>query len=295
MKTRVSVVGWVFLLMVGVSYFGYYFISMLRIENFMLQNGLGTILLGLPAAAYLMLQEKKDRKKVRFHCLPWKAVLLLIVITIALEMVTIEINMATSLIFSDYTTQAISADVLSSGLIISLICMAVLPAVFEELSFRAAFFQEYRNAYGAWAGALLSGFLFGIYHMNMRQFVYAFICGVFFALLVEATDSIVSSMLLHFFMNAISCITIYASKDVADISTEMSEAAQTQYILAQMIAFLPAAMLGAALLVICYIALAKCCGQYDYVKELFSLENIRSGRRIGSEQTEGRESFRTPW
>jgi hypothetical protein len=171
--------------------------------------------------------------------------------------------------------------------------MAVLPAIFEELSFRGAFFQEYRDAYGAWAGALISGFLFGIYHMNMRQFVYAFLCGVFFALLIEATDSIAASMLLHFLMNTISCLAIYVSSFFAEESVQMAEEAERQYLLTQLLNFFPIAVFGLALLVLCYIGLAKCCGRYAYIKALFSWRSLSFQERIGSRQEEG--EGRAPW
>lgn len=294
MKTRLSMVGWVFLLMMVVSYFGYSFIMLFQIQDYMLRNGLGTILLGLPAAAFLLLQDKPKKEKVRFHLLSWKAVILLIIIAIALELVTIEINIATSFIFSSYATDAISADVSSSTFLISLICMAVLPAIFEELSFRGVFFQEYRDAYGTWAGAVLSGLLFGIYHMNMRQFIYAFICGVLFALLVEATDSIASSMLLHFLLNSISCVAIYAVSRLPENTEELTAEAQRQYLLMQLITFFPIAMIGLGIFIVSYIGLAKCCGRYENIKELFSMQNITSGRRIGSMQAEGKQREKTP-
>jgi hypothetical protein len=230
---------------------------------------------------------------VRFHLLSWKAVLLLFVIAIALELVTIEINIATSFIFSSYTTDMISTDVSSSPFLVSLICMAVLPAVFEELSFRGAFFQEYRAAYGAWAGALISGFLFGIYHMNMRQFIYAFLCGVFFALLIEATDSIASSMLLHFLMNTISCFAIYISSAFQEESTQITAEAQRQYLLTQLLSFFPVAVFGLALLVLCYIGLAKCCGRYEDIKAMFSWKSLSFRERVGSSQEPG--EGKAPW
>ncbi len=113
MKTKLSVIGWVFLLMMVVSSFAASFISLFNIQDHMLENGLSTILLGLPAVAFLLLQEKTRKEKVRFHWLNWKAILLLMIIAIALELVTIEINIATSFIFSSYTTDAISGGIFS--------------------------------------------------------------------------------------------------------------------------------------------------------------------------------------
>ncbi len=294
MRARITTIGWVFFLMIAISWFGSYFIQWSGIQDTMLQNGFGTILLGLPAALYLVFQEKPNREKLRFHWLSWKAVLLLVVIAVALELVTIEINIATSFIFSSYTTDVITEDVSSSSFLVSLLCMAVLPAVFEELSFRGAFFQEYRAAFGSWAGIIFSAFLFGIYHLNMRQFVYAFICGILFSLLIEATDSIASSMFLHFLMNMISCLAIFATLNMPEEANQMAEVAERQYLLMYMLNFFPIAVFGLIILIVSYIGLAKCCGRYEDIKALFSWKNIVSGKRIGSEQQD-LQAERLPW
>ena len=50
----------------------------------------------------------------------------------------------------------------------------------------------------------MSGLVFGLFHLNINQFCYAFVIGVVFAFLVEATGSIWSSVLAHFAINTYS-------------------------------------------------------------------------------------------
>jgi len=45
--------------------------------------------------------------------------------------------------------------------------------------------------------------------MNLNQALYAFVLGIFLALLVEATGSLFSSMLFHFIYNAQSCCMMF--------------------------------------------------------------------------------------
>jgi hypothetical protein len=52
--------------------------------------------------------------------------------------------------------------------------------------------------------ALMNGLMFGILHLNINQFVYAFVLGVVMAYIVYYTGSIFPSMLLHFCINGIS-------------------------------------------------------------------------------------------
>ena len=65
-------------------------------------------------------------------------------------------------------------------------------------------------------------------HMNLNQACYAFVIGIAFALLVEATGSIFSSILCHFVFNAQSvCIMYMANYFMPQIYEEGSELAQS--------------------------------------------------------------------
>lgn len=55
-----------------------------------------------------------------------------------------------------------------------------------------------------WVAALISALIFGGYHGNLVQAVYAALLGFFFALILEWTGNIFSSFLLHFGANASS-------------------------------------------------------------------------------------------
>ena len=56
---------------------------------------------------------------------------------------------------------------------------------------------------------LLSSLLFGLMHMNFNQAPYAFALGVAMAVLVEATGSLWSSVLMHVIFNAQSVLLMY--------------------------------------------------------------------------------------
>ena len=52
--------------------------------------------------------------------------------------------------------------------------------------------------------ALMSGLLFGCFHLNINQALYAFVMGIVFAYMVEATGSLWSSVIAHFAVNTYS-------------------------------------------------------------------------------------------
>lgn len=83
-----------------------------------------------------------------------------------------------------------------------------LPGVIEELLYRGIMLHAFRKR-SIWTGVLVSGLSFGFMHMNFNQILYAVYLGILFALVVEATDSLLSTMLLHMLFNAINTAQLY--------------------------------------------------------------------------------------
>lgn len=83
------------------------------------------------------------------------------------------------------------------------ILLAVIPPLVEELVFRGIFFGSYRKA-GMSGAAIMSGLIFGCFHLNINQGLYAFAIGIVFAYMVEATGSLWSSVIAHFAINTYS-------------------------------------------------------------------------------------------
>lgn len=125
-----------------------------------------------------------------------------------------------SLLFSpNLISETVTDSVLQKGVIITLITSALFPAIVEEFTFRGVLYSQYRNERPIKA-ALLSGLCFGLMHMNFNQFSYAFVLGMILALLIEASGSIIPSMLVHFTFNAVSIVAVFVSES-ASISSGM--------------------------------------------------------------------------
>ena len=115
------------------------------------------------------------------------------------------INMISSLFVENGVSETLTRTVESNSLIVNLLVIALLPAVVEEIIFRGIIFNGYkkRNPFKA---ALLSAFLFGLIHMNINQFSYAFVIGILFALLTYVTGSVIPSIIAHFIVNGTSVV-----------------------------------------------------------------------------------------
>lgn len=138
---------------------------------------------------------------------------------------------AISMLFVDNTVVSLSEFMLEIPFPIMLFLMAVTPAFCEEVVFRGVVYGGYRKDGKKFWAVILSGLMFGIMHMNLNQALYAFAIGILLALLFEATDSILTTMLFHFVYNAQSCCLMYLMEammpgfysDAANMTTSQEE------------------------------------------------------------------------
>lgn len=85
--------------------------------------------------------------------------------------------------------------------LLSVLLMAVIPAICEELLFRGIVLHGLRSRFSDWGAILLSAIMFALMHGNLQQLVYPFILGAIMGWLVLRTGSLVSSILVHFINN----------------------------------------------------------------------------------------------
>ncbi len=194
----------VFQLIVGVlTYFG----IDIFMGSYALQIIYSQVLFLAPALVYMIFFHK-DIRLLRFKKIRISTIFLCILLYICIIPVLNFLNALSML----YSTNVISDVIFSMGdeipFVFSWLIIAVMPAFFEEAVYRGIFYNTYRLRAG-FGAALLSGLLFGAVHGNLNQFTYAFVLGVVFALIVEATDSLWSTVVCHMLLNSVSISTIY--------------------------------------------------------------------------------------
>lgn len=91
---------------------------------------------------------------------------------------------------------------------LSLLLMAVLPAIGEELLIRGSLFPALSTR-NVWFGILMSALMFSLMHANPLQTVHQFGLGIVLALVVAISGSLWASVIVHFVNNFIS-ITLTA-------------------------------------------------------------------------------------
>ena len=85
--------------------------------------------------------------------------------------------------------------------------IAILPAIFEELFIRKGVFGILRGK-GPIFACIVSALIFATIHMNISQFIFAFLVGILFGIVREKTGKLYPTMILHFVNNGFAVIQI---------------------------------------------------------------------------------------
>lgn len=89
------------------------------------------------------------------------------------------------------------------GWIVTIIAPIIFAPIFEELLFRGVVLKN-SEPMGQLFAIIMSGIIFGLWHENYPQFLFATVLGCFSAFMVMKTRSVIPSMIAHFFINSIS-------------------------------------------------------------------------------------------
>lgn len=276
--------------------------------SFAVQLLFSQVLFFMPVVIY-MLCTKTSVKLFRFKKINIITILLCVLLYLCLSPVLNFINAVSML----YSTNVIS-DVMFGvsdevPFVLGLLLIAILPALCEELTYRGFFYNTYRREYPLGA-VIMCGLLFGLVHGNLNQFTYACVLGMVFALILEATDSIWSTITVHFLVNMSSVAIIYVMPLIirflesmynAYVSAGNTQAADMivnalgtdefsmeavmgigagplpkDAVLQMIGSYAVLALIGTVLAFFLYRFIAKRSGRWDYIKYIFTPKSKRT-------------------
>ena len=94
----------------------------------------------------------------------------------------------------------------SPGLLEQIFVTCISVPIIEELLFRGVVFKVLRRWIPFAFAMLISSVLFGLYHGNLVQFIYATICGLMLAYFYERYRSIIAPIIAHIAMNLVAVL-----------------------------------------------------------------------------------------
>jgi membrane protease YdiL (CAAX protease family) len=79
--------------------------------------------------------------------------------------------------------------------------VVLLGPVAEELVFRGTILDRLKTSFSFWTANVIQAALFGVFHLNVIQGLYAFCLGLVLGLVVKVTGTIIGSMMTHILFN----------------------------------------------------------------------------------------------
>ena len=114
---------------------------------------------------------------------------------------------------------ALSPSESGRGFVLTLLLVAVSPAVCEEALFRGPILRGLLSRFSPIGAALLTGILFGLFHGDIWRFLPSALLGVGLSAIALASDSIVPAMVAHFVNNACLLVLVHRGLDATEAGT----------------------------------------------------------------------------
>lgn len=171
----------------------------------------------LPLLLFKVVTKGKTKEIFKFCCFK-KISAKTILLCVILGVVVFFLNVFVSNFFNNlialfgYKHTSSSSSTISAtwgGFFLNLLCTAVLPAICEETLHRGLLLNG-NSMRGIKKSVLISGFLFGLLHLNIEQFFYATIIGLFLGYLCWGCSSVYPCIIVHFMNNAMSVFFSFA-------------------------------------------------------------------------------------
>ncbi len=163
--------------------------------------------IGIPIFLYLM---KKDKKRFKTKLTgakekSWKYIFIVLIAVFGCVGLNNLLTL-TQLAQISESYQEVAEAFYSPSLMIQILGLGILAPILEELLFRGVIYTRLKVFTSQMKAALLSALLFGVFHGNLVQTVYAFVCGMLLAWVYDKYNSIAAPIFAHICLNITSVL-----------------------------------------------------------------------------------------
>lgn len=173
---------------------------------------LAVIMIPLYAIGYpisFLIVKKRDAGKLEKHRMGVGQFILAFMMAYGLmivgNIIGLVVTAGIGLIKGEPVGNALLSIVSEGNIWISAIYTVLLAPVFEEILFRKLICDRVIK-YGQYTAIIISGLMFGLFHMNFNQFFYAAFLGIFFAFIYVKTGNLKYTIGLHMMVNFLGSV-----------------------------------------------------------------------------------------
>lgn len=242
------------------------------------------------AVLYMVITKTRFREDLQVRKYRLSTFFLSLVVLITASPMASLLNVVSQFFAKNSTSGAIFDITKNVPMWLGILIIGCLPGFVEETLYRGVIFTAFRKR-SVLTGIVISALCFGLMHLNFNQMLYAVYLGVIFALIVEATGSLVSTMILHMLFNAVNTAYVYilpvlfkwmekysAEYATMDIEALFDTAPTNSQLMMTTVFLIPFAVGGLVLTVLLLKTIAKMNGR------MLTMESIR-GRKEEMEGT----------
>jgi membrane protease YdiL (CAAX protease family) len=108
------------------------------------------------------------------------------------------------------------------AIVLGLLHIALVPAICEEVMFRGYIMRAFENSWGIWPAILISGLVFGLFHIQLTNLIPLATLGVLLALVTWLSGSLLPAIAAHFVNNgsAVILVTLYPEMAMTEMDLE---------------------------------------------------------------------------
>ena len=115
--------------------------------------------------------------------------------------------------FMAHSYDQVAETIYSSNIFVQIVYVIFLGPIVEELIFRGVLYTRLKRMFGLWAAAITASVLFGIFHGNISQGIYAFLFSMALIFVYEKYKKIEAPIIFHMVGNSMGVLVTYLAKD----------------------------------------------------------------------------------
>ncbi|MDF2883250.1 MAG: caax amino protease family protein [Clostridiaceae bacterium] len=180
-------------------------------ENIFLITLIAAIASILIYSAFLRKGGENLIQRCVFKKISFKSTVLILLCGIGFSALTLEFIQIVSGKFQSYRNVS-NTIMMGTNSIIGIACVILLLPMFEEILFRGLIFNELRRRLNVTVSIIIQAIIFGAFHGNIVQGLYAFMLGLALAAVYVWTKSLWSNIIFHVsfnFMGSIGSVLFY--------------------------------------------------------------------------------------
>ena len=220
------------------------------------------VMFAIPLLLHILLVSKSAKttfKDCGFKKISFKLILISVVLGMVLYFINAFVATTFSNLLSLFGYESLSGSEtvnLNYKLLLKdFVLTAILPGFCEEFLHRGIMLNSAKKHSNPKTCLIISSVLFGLMHLNIRQFFYATILGFLMGIVALASDSIYPTIIIHFMNNFLSSYFYYGTKLNWPLASLVAEI--ETFLMSNLFLFVVSSLVLTALLIYAYVYLVK--------------------------------------